>query len=98
MAEQVDMLVVDRGDAACEGADQTHRIVTAADAGFEHCELAIAFLEIHTGEREHRLEGPELFTLALRDFADPGFHPRNQPRQIVIADIGAINLKPSLHT
>ncbi len=59
MAEQFDMLVVDRGDAGIERADQANRIVTAADAGLEHDELASTLLEMKTGQRKQRLEGAE---------------------------------------
>ena len=96
MAEQFDMLVIDRGDAGDERADQTHRIVAAADAGLEHREIAFALLEMQAGQREQGFEGAELFAAALRDFGDGGFDPRRQPRQIVVADLGAVDLNRSL--
>ena len=61
MAEQFDMLVIDRGHAGAERADQAYRVVTAADAGFEHREIATALLKIQASQREHRLKGSEFF-------------------------------------
>jgi len=65
MAEQFDMLVIDRGDAGGEGADKAHRIVAPPDAGLEHREIALPLLKIQAGQREQGLEGAELFTVAL---------------------------------
>src|ERR1700730_14887944 len=98
MTEQFDMLVIDRGDAACERADQAYRIVAAAGAGLEHREIALAFLKMQAGCREQGLKTSECFTPALRDFGDRGFDPRRQTSQIVIADLGAIDLKPLVET
>src|ERR1019366_1925438 len=94
MAEQFDMLVIDRGHTGGECADQTYRIVAPADAGLEHREIALAFLKIKAGQRKQSLEGAEFFTPALRDFGNSGFDPRHQARQIIIANGRAIDLKP----
>ena len=40
----------------------------AADAGLEHREGALAFLEIDAGQREHGFEGAESLAAALRNF------------------------------
>ena len=61
IAEQFDMLVVDRGHAGLARADQADRIVAAADAGLEHDELAFVLLEMEAGQRKQRLEGAEAF-------------------------------------
>src|SRR5437870_293194 len=61
VAKQFDMLIVDRGDAGLQRADQADRIVTAADAGLEHDELASTFPKVKTGQRKQRLEGAETF-------------------------------------
>jgi len=55
MAEQLDMLVIDGGDAGGERAGQAHRIVAAADTGLEHREVATGLLKMEAGEREQRL-------------------------------------------
>ena len=60
MAEQFDMLVIDRGHAGLQRADQADRIVAAADAGLEHGEFAFAFLKVEAGQRKQRFEGAEL--------------------------------------
>src|ERR1700730_11619983 len=98
MTEQFDMLVIDRGDAACERADQAYRIIAAADAGLEHREVALAFLKMQAGQREQGLKTSECFAPALRDFGDRGFDPRRQTCQIAMADLGAIHRKPLVET
>ena len=45
-----------------------------------------------------KLERAELFTAAPRNIGDGGCDPRLQARQIVIADIGAIDPKPFVDT
>src|SRR5882757_9977377 len=65
IAEQFDMLVIDRGHASAQRADQAYRIVAAADAGLEHGELAFVFLKIQAGQREQGFERAELFTAPL---------------------------------
>src|SRR5260370_16891898 len=82
MAEQLDMLVVDRGDAGYERADQAHRIVAAADAGLEHREIALLFLKIKTGQREHGSERAEFFAFALQHLAHSPPDPPNHPPQL----------------
>ena len=77
-----------------ERADQAHRVVTAADAGLEHREIAIALLKMQAGQREHRFKGAEFFVSPLRKLGDGGFDPQLQPRQRVVADRGAVDLKP----
>src|SRR5258708_10700295 len=79
MAEQLDMLVVDRGDAGYERADQAHRIVAAADAGLDHREIALLFLKIKTGQPEHSFEGAEFFAFALRTLPHTRPTPPNHP-------------------
>src|SRR6202034_885039 len=59
MAEQFDMLVIDRSDRGDAPTQQTNRVVASANAGLEHHEFAIAVLEIETGQREHGLECAE---------------------------------------
>ncbi len=77
------------------GADQTNRVIAAADAGLEHREFAFAFLKIQAGQREHGFKGAEFFMMSPRKLGDGGFDPRNfRPRQIVIANGRAIDLKP----
>ena len=93
MAEQFDMLVIDRGHAGGERADQAYRIVAAADAGLEHREIAFALLKIQAGQREHRLKGPEFLIMSLRKLGDSGFDAQLQARQGVVANRYAINLK-----
>ena len=70
------MLVIDRGDAGLERADQADRIVAAADAGLEHREIAFALLEMQAGQREQRLEGAEFLAAPLRNRGDGGLDPR----------------------
>ena len=98
VAEQFDMLVIDRGDAGGARADQTNRIVAAADAGLEHREVASALLKIQAGQREHGLEAPNLLARRARHLGDGGRDPRHQPRQLVIADRRAIDLKALVET
>ena len=98
MAEQFDMLVIDRGDAGDLRADQTHRIVTAADPGLEHRKIAIPLLKIQAGQREQGLKTSEFFASQPRDFGDSHLDPQLQPRQIVIADISTIDPKPLVQT
>ena len=70
------MLVIDRGHTGHACAEQTHRIVAAADAGLEHREIAFAFLEMQAGQRKQSFKASEFFTPALRDFGDSGFDPQ----------------------
>src|SRR6266404_339830 len=98
IAEQFDMLVIDRCDAGQLRADQAHRIVTAADAGLEHRAIAIPLLKIQAGQREQGLEGSEFFSGTPRDFGYSLLDPRLQPRQVVIADISAVDLNPFVPT
>ena len=56
VAEQFDMLVIDRGDAGLACTDQTHRVIAPADAGLEHRKVAFALLEMQAGKREQRDE------------------------------------------
>ncbi len=49
---------------------------------------------MQAGQREHGFERSELLAAAPRNPGDSGFDPRNQPRQIVIANRHAIDLKP----
>ncbi len=79
-------------------ADEAHRIVTAADAGLEHRETAIPLLKIQAGQRKQGLEGAEFFSATPRDFGDRHLDPRLQPRQLVIADIGAVDPNPFVPT
>ncbi len=69
MAEQFDMLVIDRGHAGLERADQANRIVAAADAGLEHREIAFAFLKMQAGQREQGFEGAELSRRAVAEIS-----------------------------
>ena len=94
MAEQFDMLVVDRGHAGAERADQAHRIVAAADAGLEHREIALALLKIQAGQREHGLKGAEFFAALPRNLRRWRLRSASQLRQRVIADRRAVDLKP----
>ena len=94
IAEQFDMLVIDRGHGSDARADQAHRIVASADTGLEYREIAFRFLEMQAGQREQGFEGAELFTAPRRDFGDRGFNLLTQPGQIGIADPGAIDLNP----
>ena len=79
-------------------AGQAHRIVTAADAGLEHRAIAIPLLKIQAGQREQGLEGSEFFSGSPRDLGDSHLDPRLQPRQVVIADISAVDLNPLVQT
>src|SRR5258708_33563037 len=88
------MLVIDCGDAGQLRAGHAHRIVTAADAGLEHRETAIPLLKIQAGQCEQGLEGSEFFSGTLRYFGGSLLDPRLQPRQVVIADISAVDPKP----
>src|SRR5438034_1270671 len=56
VSEQFDMLVIDRSDASLVRADEADRIVTSADAGLEHSEVASALLEVEAGQCEQRFE------------------------------------------
>jgi hypothetical protein len=49
-------------------------------------------------QREQGFEGAKLFAAPRRDVGDRGFDPLNQPRQIGIADLGAIDLDPFVET
>src|SRR5467141_965042 len=98
IAEQFDMLAIDRRDAGQLRAGQAHRIVTAADAGLEHRETAIPLLKIQAGQREQGLEGSEFFSGTPRDFGGSLLDPRLQPRQVVIADISAVDPNPFVPT
>ena len=55
-------------------------------------------LKIQAGQREQGFEGVRIFAAALRACGDRGFDPLNEPRQIVIADIDAIDLKAFVET
>src|SRR4029077_10740557 len=57
--EQVDMLVIDRGDAGLARADQADRIVASADAGLEYDELAFVLLKIEARQYKKRPQRPE---------------------------------------
>ena len=92
------MLEIDRGDAGLARADQTDRIVAAADAGLEHREVAVALLKMQAGKREQRFEGAEFFAETLRDVGDGGFDPELQARECVIADLDAVDLNPFVET
>ena len=98
MTEQCDMLVIDRGDAGRERADQARHVVAPADAGLEHRELARRLLKMQAGQREQRFEAAELFAAPRRDARDRRFDPGYQSRQIGIADVGAIDLNPFVET
>src|SRR5260370_25358687 len=52
MAEQIDMLVVERGHGGVPCANQADRIIAATNTGLEHEEFAFAFLEIEAGPRQ----------------------------------------------
>src|SRR6516164_2756241 len=93
MAEQPDMLVVDRSDASQRAADEPNRIVAATDAGFEHGEFATAFLEKQAGERKHRFESTEFLVEALRSRRDRGLNPRSQILEVCVPDRRAIKAK-----
>ena len=94
MAEQFDMLVIDRGDAGDASSHQTYRIVAAANAGLEHREIAIAFLEIETGQCEHGFERAKALVQPRRHPRNPGTDPRREIRQLGVADRRAVDLKP----
>ena len=89
MAEQFDMLVIDRGRRRFARADQADRIVAAADAGLEHGELAFALLKMEAGQRKQRLERAELFAARcrnrliwrLRSLASGARRPRRRSRR-----------------
>ena len=98
IAEQFDMLVIDRGDAGLARADETDRIVASADAGLEHRKVAFAVLEVQAGKREQRFERAELLAHALRDGCDGGFDPRFQAGERVVVDLDAVDLNPFVET
>src|SRR3954452_23725710 len=72
VAEQFDMLVIDRSDASLVRADEADRIVAPADAGLEHGEVAVALLEVQASECEQRFERAEFFAEPFRDLGDGG--------------------------
>ena len=94
MAKQFDMFVVNRGHRGYVAAEQANRIVTAADAGLEHHEFAIALLEIEAGEREHGFERAELLASPLRNDIDRGSDAFLKLAQGFIVDRRAADIKP----
>src|SRR3954452_12340036 len=70
VAEQFDMLVVDRRDARLVRADEADRIIAAADARLEHREVACALLEVETSECKQRFERAESFAEPFRDLCN----------------------------
>ena len=98
MAEQFDMLVVDRSHTGSECADQTYRVVAAADAGLEHGEIALAFLKMQAGEREHGFEGAEFLAPTLRYLGDSSFDSQRKARLVIIANGRSIDLKTLVDT
>ena len=77
---------------------QTNRIIAAANAGLEHREFAIAFLEIQAGHANMASKAPKRSPRRRRNIGDGGLDPRNEPCQIVIANGRAIDLKPFVET
>src|SRR5439155_9484081 len=98
VAEQFDMLVIDRGDAGLACTDQTHRVIAPADAGLERRKVAFALLEMQAGKREQRFEGAELLAHALRDGCDGRIDPQFQAQERVVADLDAIDLNPFIES
>ena len=87
------MLVIDRGDTGRARADQTYRIIAAADAGLEHGEVASPVLKMPAGQREHGLEAPEFLVPPHGNVSDGGADARDEMRQLSIADRRPIDLK-----
>src|SRR6185295_5075864 len=98
IAEQFDMLVIDRRDASLVRADEAHRVIAPPNAGLEHREVAAALLEVQAGEREQRFERAELLANAVRDGCDGGFDPSFQAGERVVVDLDAIELNPLVET
>src|SRR3981189_688058 len=94
VAEQFDMLVIDRGPASLERADQADRLQAAADAGLEHDELASALPKMQAGQCKQRLEGAEALAALARNGGDGGLTPCPRARKGLIADLGFIDPDP----
>src|SRR5882724_8864107 len=91
VAEQFDMLVIDRGHAGLERADQADRIIAAADAGLEHDEFASALSKMQAGQCKQRLEGAEALAALARNSGDGGLDLFLQTRKSIVADLDLID-------